>query len=79
MLAGFCRAAVVAAMAVPLVALATPTAFADQPETSAADQSAGSRTDLPLRTNADAPYIWINICVHIPTPGSATLDWCWGF
>ncbi|MEU0544181.1 hypothetical protein ABZ319_30365 [Nocardia sp. NPDC005978] len=79
MFAGIGRVAAVTAMAVPLVAFAAPAAFADQPVSSAAEQPAGSRTDLPLRTNADAPYIWINICVHIPTPGSATLDWCWGF
>ncbi|MGX1812042.1 hypothetical protein ACWIGI_40530 [Nocardia sp. NPDC055321] len=75
MYAGIARAAAVAALAVPLVVRAAPTALADQ----------GGRADVAdqtpvevdqLRRNADAPYIWINICVHIPTPGSATLDWC---
>ncbi|WP_067690475.1 hypothetical protein [Nocardia jejuensis] len=69
MLAGIARAATVAALAVPVVLLAAPSASAEQPVTSNVDQ--------PLRTNVDAPYIWVNICVHIPTPGSATLDWCW--
>ncbi|MGW2665152.1 hypothetical protein ACWCW7_29715 [Nocardia tengchongensis] len=79
MLAGIGRAGAVAAITVPLIAFAAPAAFADRPVPSAADQSAVSRVDQSLRRNADAPYIWVNICLHIPTPGSATLDWCWGF
>lgn len=69
MLAGFTRSTALAALAVPLVVLAAPAASADQPTASNVDQ--------PLRTNVDAPYISLSICVHIPTPGSATLDWCW--
>ncbi|MEU0539059.1 hypothetical protein [Nocardia sp. NPDC005978] len=74
MFAGRTRAAAVAALTVPLITLAAPAAFADQPTT---EQATVSDAVQPLRHNADAPYIWINICVHIPTPGSATLDWCW--
>lgn len=69
MLKGIARSAVVTAIAVPLVALAAPSASADQPVASTVDQ--------PVLTNVDAPYISITICLHIPTPGSATLDWCW--
>lgn len=69
MLAGFTRSTALAALAVPLVVLAAPAASADQPTASHVNQ--------PLRTNVDAPYISLSICVHIPTPGSATLDWCW--
>ncbi|MFB7718833.1 hypothetical protein [Nocardia sp. NPDC056100] len=68
MFAGIARAAVGAAIAVPLVALAAPPASADQP---------APTVNQPGRTYVDAPYISITICVHIPTPGSATLDWCW--
>ncbi|MGV9666744.1 hypothetical protein ACWDUL_17530 [Nocardia niigatensis] len=74
MLAGIARSAAVAAIAVPLVALAAPSASANQPETS---RPVAANADQPLLSNVDAPYISINICVHIPTPGSATLDWCW--
>ncbi|MEU8901350.1 hypothetical protein [Nocardia sp. NPDC048505] len=76
MLAGIARSTAIAAIAVPLVTLAAPAAFADQPAVTPTEQHSVSRVDQPLRKNVDAPYIWINICVHIPTPGSATLDWC---
>ncbi|UGT43971.1 hypothetical protein LTV02_11535 [Nocardia yamanashiensis] len=68
--------AAIAAIAVPLVALTAPSASAQQP-TPAADQPTAVRAGQPFRVEADAPYISITICVHIPTPGSATLDWCW--
>ncbi|MFB7718421.1 MULTISPECIES: hypothetical protein [unclassified Nocardia] len=77
MFAVIARSAIVAAIAVPLVALTAPTAFADEPATPTPDQTSTSTVIDPLRRNADAPYIWISFCVHIPTPGSATLDWCW--
>ncbi|MTE11502.1 hypothetical protein [Nocardia aurantiaca] len=77
MLAGITRSAVVAAIVVPLAALAAPSASAEQPTAANVDQPVASNIDMPLRTNVDAPYISVNICVHIPTPGSATLDWCW--
>ncbi|WP_433564052.1 hypothetical protein ACQP1O_00940 [Nocardia sp. CA-151230] len=69
MLAGIARSAVVAAVAVPLVALAAPSASASRPVVSNVNQ--------PVLSNVDAPFISVTICVHIPTPGSATLDWCW--
>ncbi|MGW4351095.1 hypothetical protein ACWELJ_03295 [Nocardia sp. NPDC004582] len=72
MLAGFTRSTALAALAVPLVVLAAPTASA-----SAEEPAAPAVSQPPLRTNVDAPYISISICLHIPTPGSATLDWCW--
>ncbi|WP_433590498.1 hypothetical protein [Nocardia sp. CA-145437] len=66
MLASIARSAAVAALAVPLLTLAAPSASAAEP----AAQPAALQ-------NIDAPYISITICLHIPTPGSATLDWCW--
>lgn len=70
MLAGIARSAVVAAVAVPFVALAAAAP-------AAASETTGSTVDRPVAVqNVDAPYIWVNICVHIPTPGSATLNWC---
>ncbi|MGW4531081.1 hypothetical protein ACWEOI_09035 [Nocardia sp. NPDC004340] len=69
MLAGIARSAVVAAVAVPLVALAAAPA--------SASETTASPVNRPVAVqNVDAPYIWVNICVHIPTPGSATLNWC---
>ncbi|MEV0247538.1 hypothetical protein AB0H76_13180 [Nocardia sp. NPDC050712] len=76
MFAGLARSAAVTAIAVPLVVFAAPAAFADEPAATPG-RHAVSKADQPLRKNVDAPYIWVNICVHIPTPGSATLDWCW--
>jgi len=77
MLAGIARAAAVAAIAAPLLVLAAPSALADQPAVSDTTRPATSTVGRSRVENVDAPYIWINICVHIPTPGSATLDWCW--
>ncbi|MFE5288342.1 hypothetical protein ACFRAQ_25545 [Nocardia sp. NPDC056611] len=70
MLASIARSAAVAALAVPLLTLAAPSASAAEPAASAPAQPAALQ-------NIDAPYISITICLHIPTPGSATLDWCW--
>ncbi|MFD7846977.1 hypothetical protein ACFV4K_29115 [Nocardia sp. NPDC059764] len=70
MLAGIARSAVVAAVAAPLVALAAAApASASEPTEAAVNRPVAVQ-------NVDAPYIWVNICVHIPTPGSATLNWC---
>ncbi|WP_157513861.1 hypothetical protein [Nocardia concava] len=69
MRAGIARTTAVAALAIPLLALAPPSASATDPATPSPAQ--------PTLSNVDAPYITINICVHIPTPGSATLNWCW--
>lgn len=73
MLAGVARAAGVAAVAVPLLALAAPSASAHEP----AAPNTKPSVNQPAVSHVDAPYIWVNICLHIPTPGSATLDWCW--
>lgn len=72
MLAGIARSAAIAAAAVPLVALAASSASAAQPDT-----PTSAARDRPATSTVDSPYIWVNICVHIPTPGSATLNWCW--
>jgi hypothetical protein len=77
MLAGIARSAALAAIAAPLLVLAAPSALADQPAVSPTTRPAASTVNRPGVQNVDAPYIWINICLHIPTPGSATLDWCW--
>ncbi|MGW2665166.1 hypothetical protein ACWCW7_29785 [Nocardia tengchongensis] len=77
MIAHIARKAAFAAVAAPVLLLAAPTAAAEQPAAPITDGPVASRVDRSGRTNADAPYIHITICVHIPTPGSATLDWCW--
>ncbi|MEU1208066.1 hypothetical protein [Nocardia sp. NPDC005825] len=70
MLAGIARSAVVAAVAAPLLAFAAA-------GPAAAAEPAAAAVDRPVAVqNVDAPYISITLCVHIPTPGSATLDWC---
>lgn len=77
MVAGIARSVVVAAVAAPLFVLVAPSASADQAAGSGTTQPAVSTVGRPRVEYVDAPYIWINICLHIPTPGSATLNWCW--
>lgn len=77
MRAGIARSAIITAMAAPLAVLAAPSASADPSTVSNAAQPAATSPDQPALSNIDAPYISITICLHIPTPGSATLDWCW--
>lgn len=77
LLAGIARAAAVGAAAVSLLTPAAGSAAANEPEAPTGRPPPASIANRPTVSNVDAPYIWVNICVHIPTPGSATLDWCW--
>ncbi|MEV6279655.1 hypothetical protein [Nocardia sp. NPDC051832] len=77
MYAGFARSAAVAAVAAPLIMLTAPSAFADEPAAPNVDQPTVSEMIQPLRKDVDSFGIWLTFCVNIPTPGSATLNWCW--
>ncbi|MGW4247630.1 hypothetical protein [Nocardia sp. NPDC004722] len=78
MRAGVSRSLITATVAAPLVILLAPPAAANQPVSPDAERpAAAAPVDQPVLSDIDEFYIHVTICVHIPTPGSATLDWCW--